>query len=168
MDMNPPFGRTSACERAAQAISLRLDDELSELEIAQLRSHLDGCAACRLLEQEIVGVTFEVRLSSLAAPSRAFVAPRMRTARVRSLRPLVATAAMLLVVVGSVGSVLRAGIQPQEGPSSFNFTSQLAQQRFVNLEHRRMEDQSSAAVNLSQDTARQRFERLQMTIGSIS
>src|SRR5436853_4516162 len=112
MDMNPPFGRALACERAAQAISLRLDDELSELEVAQLRVHLDGCAACRRLEQEMVGMTFEVRLTPLVAPSRQLTAPRVRAARMRSLRPLVATAAMLVVVVGSVGSLLRAGIQP--------------------------------------------------------
>src|SRR3954451_23198212 len=128
MSMNPPFGRTAACERAAEAISLRLDDELSELEIAQLRAHLDGCAACRRLEHEMVGVTFELRLAPLAAPSRVFVAPRMRAARVRSLRPLAATAAMLLVVLGSVFSLDRAGIQ-QQGPSSLNFSSQFAQQQ---------------------------------------
>jgi predicted anti-sigma-YlaC factor YlaD len=165
--MNPPFGRALACERAAQAISLRLDDELSELEIAQLRLHLDGCAACRRLEQEMVGMTFEVRLAPLAAPSRQLTAPRMRAARVRSLRPLVATAAMLLVVVGSVGSLLRAGIQPQEGSSSLNFSSQFAQQQFASVEHQRIE-QHASTVTLPLDRARQRFERLQMTIGSNS
>ena len=46
----------------------------------------------------MVGVTFELRLAPLAAPSRPFVTPRLRAARVRSLRPLAATAAMFVVV----------------------------------------------------------------------
>src|SRR3954464_7494497 len=118
MDMHPPFGRAPACERAAQAISSQLDGELSELELAQLRAHLDACAACRMLEQQMVGMTLELRLAPLAAPARAFAAPRMRAARVRSLRPLAATAAMLLVVVGSVGSLTPGGGQPQNRDSA--------------------------------------------------
>jgi predicted anti-sigma-YlaC factor YlaD len=168
MNMNPPFGRALACERAAQAISLRLDEELSELEVAQLRVHLDACPACRLLEQDMVGMTLEVRLMPLAVPSRQFTVPRMRAARMRSFRPLVATAAMLVVVVGSVGSLLRAGIQPQDGSSSLNFSSQFAQEQFASVEHQRIEQRANAAVTLPRDTARQRFERLQMTIGSNS
>src|SRR5258706_2032759 len=124
MSMTPPFGRAPGCERAAQGISLRLDGELSELELAQLRMHLDGCAACRHLEQEMTAVTFELRLAPLAAPARTFVTPRMRAARIRSLRPLAATAAMLVIVVGSVGSLMRGGIQPQDGVSSLPFSSQ--------------------------------------------
>ena len=165
--MNPPFGRAAACERAAESISLRLDDELSEIEIAQLRAHLDVCAACRRLEHEMVGVTFELRLAPLAAPSRAFVTPRLRAARVRSLRPLVATAAMFLVVLGSVFSLDRAGIQQQnDGSSSLNFSSQFAQQQFASLEHQRIEARATPA--LPQDKARQRFERLQIELGAIS
>jgi anti-sigma factor RsiW len=164
--MNSPFGRTAACERAAESISLRLDDELSEIEIAQLRAHLDVCAACRRLEHEMVGVTFELRLAPLAAPSRAFVAPRLRAARVRSIRPLAATAAMLLVVLGSVFSLNRGGIQPQNGVSSLNFSSQLAQEQFASREHQRIE--AGTAPALPQDKARQRFERLQIELGAIS
>jgi predicted anti-sigma-YlaC factor YlaD len=166
--MNPPFGRAFACERAAQAISLRLDEELSELELAQLRVHLDACPACRILEQDMVGMTLEVRGMALASPSRQFTVPRMRAARMRSLRPLVATAAMLVVVVGSVGSLVRAGIQPQDGSSSLNFSSQFAQQQFASVEHQRIEQRSTSTVTLPLDRARQRFERLQMTLGSNS
>ena len=166
MDMNPPFGRAAECERASQAISLRLDDELSELEIAQLRAHLDVCATCRRLEQEMVGVTFELRLAPLAAPARTFVTPRMRAARVRSLRPLAATAAMLLVVMGSVFSLTRAGIQPHNGVSSLDFSSQYAQQQFASLEHQRIEEQMRPS--LPQDKPRQQFERLQIELGAIS
>jgi predicted anti-sigma-YlaC factor YlaD len=167
MNMNPPFGRAPACERAAQAISLRLDEELSELEIAQLRVHLDACSACRLLEQEMVGVTFELRLAPPVMPERMFVTPRMRAARMRSLRPLAATAAMLVVGVGSVFSLTRAGIQPQDGVSSLNFSSQFAQEQFASLEHQRIEARTSP-IKLAQDKARQRFERLQIELGAIS
>jgi anti-sigma factor RsiW len=145
--MNQPFGRAAACERSAQAISQQLDDELSELELARLRTHLDGCDACRLLEQDLAGVTHELRLAPLVAPTRSFVTPRLRAARVRSLRPLVASAAVLLVVVGSVGSLMRAGLQPRDGISSLNFQSPVDQIQFATLEHKRIE-QKKGSVKL--------------------
>jgi len=165
MDMHPPFGRAPACERAAQAISMQLDGELSELELAQLRSHLDACAACRMLEEQMVGMTLELRIAPLAAPGRAFAAPRMRAARVRSLRPLAATAAMLLVVVGSVGSLTRGGVEPQNGISSLTFQSPDDQAEHASLEHSRIEP---SKVTLPGDTARQQFERQQILDGAIS
>jgi hypothetical protein len=165
MDMHPPFGRAPACERAAQAISLQLDGELSELELAQLRAHLDACPACRMVEQGMVGMTLELRLAPPAAPGRAFAAPRMRAARVRSLRPLAATAAMLLVVVGSVGSLMRGGAEPQNGISSLTFQSPGDQIQHASLEHARIEP---TKVTLPRDTAHQQFERQQILRGAIS
>jgi hypothetical protein len=91
----------------------------------------------------------------------------MRAARIRSLRPLAASAAMLLVVIGSVFSLTRAGIQPNEAISSLNFPSDIAQQQFANREHKRIELRSSS-VKLPQDIARQQFERLQLERGVIS
>jgi hypothetical protein len=165
--MHPQFGRAPACERAAQFISLQLDDELSELELAQLRAHLDACEACRVLEQEMVGMTLELRMAPLAAPGRAFAAPRMRAARVRSLRPLAATAAMLVVVVGSVGSLTRGGVAPQDAISSLNFQSEVDQIQFASLEHRRIEQHTTTAT-VPVNGPRAQFERQQIQRGAIS
>jgi hypothetical protein len=114
----------------------------------------------------MVGVTFELRLAPLSAPARTFVTPRMRAARIRSLRPLAATAAMLVVVVGGVGSLMRGDMQPQDGVSSLPFTSQLDQIQFAQHEHQRVEQKSP--VKLPQDKARQQFERQQILRGAIS
>ena len=43
--------RTTACERAAQWISLDLDDELGELDRAALAKHLERCPGCRALQR---------------------------------------------------------------------------------------------------------------------
>ena len=60
--------RTTACERAAQWISLDLDDELGRLERAALARHLGRCAGCRAASAEIGGVH---RAAARAAADRA-------------------------------------------------------------------------------------------------
>jgi len=160
--MNPTFGRVPECERAAQAVSLRLDDELSELEDAQLRAHLQSCAACAALEREVGALAEALRAAPLVAPSRPLVAPRLRSSRVGSLRPLIAAAATVLVVVGSVGSLMRAGFNANEGGPSISFRSQLEQMQFANLAHQRIEQKTPKIVPLPADIARQQFERRQL------
>jgi anti-sigma factor RsiW len=49
--------RTSACDRAAQWISLDLDGELSELERAGLARHLERCERCRATRSDFGAFT---------------------------------------------------------------------------------------------------------------
>ena len=60
--------RTTACERAAQWISLDLDDELGSLDRAALAKHLERCAGCRALSAEIGGFTRLLRIQPLETP----------------------------------------------------------------------------------------------------
>jgi anti-sigma factor RsiW len=56
------------CERARARASLALDCELSQLERAHLRSHLDGCDSCATFVAELREVTHELRAAPLPAP----------------------------------------------------------------------------------------------------
>jgi hypothetical protein len=162
MNMNTPFGRAPACERAAQGISLRLDGELSEIEEAQLRQHLAGCGACQALDREVAAFTGQLRALPLVAPGRSVTLPRLRASRLRSLRPLATAAAMVVVVMGSVTSLLSgSGPQREPGPAFLVFHSQLDQIEHATLAHQRIEPRPGVVV-LPADTARQRFERQQM------
>jgi anti-sigma factor RsiW len=58
----PTFVSASwACDRARQAVSLRLDGELSQLERALLERHLDRCSACAVFADDASALTRELR-----------------------------------------------------------------------------------------------------------
>jgi predicted anti-sigma-YlaC factor YlaD len=57
------------CERARARASQALDCELSQLERAHLRSHLDGCESCAAFVAELREVTHELRAAPLPPPS---------------------------------------------------------------------------------------------------
>ncbi len=97
--------RTRACDQARSLVSLRLDDELSELEGALLEAHLGACEGCREFADETAVATRELRaapLERLAHPIW-LPAPRRR-AYLRGLQTAAAGAvAAAAVVVGVVG-----------------------------------------------------------------
>ena len=98
-------GATS-CTRAAAQISLRLDDELSPFEEAELRAHLAACASCRAYEQETAAFTSVVRLAEPERFDLPIVMPRRRR---RTAGPLqVGVAAAMLAAVG-LGGILGVG-----------------------------------------------------------
>jgi anti-sigma factor RsiW len=108
------------CSRTPELVSLELDGELTQLELARLESHLQRCASCRALRAELVGLTSALR----AAPLEQLERPISMPQRVRwSIRPLqigavaaaVAVAAGLAGLVGSVRS--NAPAQPQYLPA---------------------------------------------------
>ena len=57
------------CERARARASQALDCELSQLERAHLRSHLDSCDSGATFLAELREVTHELRAAALPAPS---------------------------------------------------------------------------------------------------
>jgi predicted anti-sigma-YlaC factor YlaD len=98
-------GATS-CTRAAAQISLRLDDELSPFEEAELRAHLAACASCRAYEGETAAFTSVVRLAEPERFDLPIVMPRRRR---RTAGPLqVGVAAAMLAAVG-LGGILGVG-----------------------------------------------------------
>ena len=102
--MDGLVARRPDCDRAREAVSRRLDGELSELEGRRLRAHLERCAACRSFESDVSAFTAEMRAAAPEAPSHPIPTLR-RPPRLAALTQLRAAAALILVVMG-VGTVL--------------------------------------------------------------
>jgi predicted anti-sigma-YlaC factor YlaD len=102
----------AACHRTRQHVSLRLDRQLSELEVAVMENHLARCAACRSFAEELEGVTETLRGADLVEPPIRFEVPH-QPSRVGVTRAGAAAAAAVLVAV-ALGAV--AGLGP--GPSA--------------------------------------------------
>jgi predicted anti-sigma-YlaC factor YlaD len=97
-----------ACNRTRQHVSLRLDRQLSELEVAVMENHLARCPACRSFADELEGVTAALRDADLVEPPIHFELPH-RPARFGMSRAGAAAAAAILVAV-AIGGV--AGLGP--------------------------------------------------------
>jgi anti-sigma factor RsiW len=92
----------TACTRARESVSARLDGELSELEGHRLDQHLQGCAACRAFAAGASAVSLELRSADLVpAPAGLFVPHRRRVAP-----PFAAAAATLLIALATGSSFL--------------------------------------------------------------
>ena len=91
-----------ACNRTRQHVSLRLDRQLSELEVAVMENHLARCPACRSFANELEGVTEALREAELVEPPIHFEVPR-RPARVGVSRAGAVAAAAILVAVALGG-----------------------------------------------------------------
>lgn len=83
------------CDRARAWVSLRLDDELSQLESALLDAHLRDCAACRAFAAQVEASTAAVRDAGLVALPQPVLIPVLRRSAHRGLAGAVAAAAML-------------------------------------------------------------------------
>ena len=105
--------RTTACERAAQWISLDLDGELGRLEQAALVRHLRRCDRCRSSSGEIGGFTTLLRAEPPVEPSRAIVVPTPAWARRRAKATLRGGALALATAVA-----IFAGIALTQGTST--------------------------------------------------
>jgi predicted anti-sigma-YlaC factor YlaD len=102
------------CDRARAWVSLRLDDEISELEERLLETHLQGCASCREFEASVRGAVVALRGQPPERIEHPVVVAGRRRLPVR-LRAVASVAAVVAVVVG-VTTVL--GTQAWRGPSS--------------------------------------------------
>jgi anti-sigma factor RsiW len=106
------------CERARAQVSALLDGELSELEEADLRQHLDGCAACRTYHAIGASITSSVRATPLEQLDFPIVMPSRRYVATRWLQAGSAAAAVLVAVgLGSSQGIL-AGHGSQSGSHS--------------------------------------------------
>ena len=94
------------CERGREWISLRLDDELSELAQKMLDSHLARCADCRAFEEQVAAIAIQLRAAPLEELERPveIVGRRFRVpARMWSLGA--AAASIAAAAVGVVGFI---------------------------------------------------------------
>jgi hypothetical protein len=120
-----PLMMGSACERAREWASLRLDDELSVLQEEILERHLDFCDACRRFEEGMRLSTARIRSTPLETPTRRVTVPARTStgAQYRKRTALVAAAA--LAIGALVGSLVERPGQtvPDEGPAQVSFLS---------------------------------------------
>jgi hypothetical protein len=122
----------AACHRTRQHVSLRLDRQLSELEVAVMEHHLARCPACRSFADELEGVTEALRSADLVEPPIRFEVPR-RPARIGVSRAGAVAAAGILVAV-ALGGV--AGLGP-DAPSTGGYRANVqgAEERLSVSEH---------------------------------
>jgi len=116
--------RPQICERAREWASLRLDDELSELERALLDAHTRRCAGCADYVEDIDGITASIRSAELEQLPRPVILPLRRSFAwaTRALQAGAATAAVLAITAGLALQVGRSssshGTVPGRLPSS--------------------------------------------------
>jgi anti-sigma factor RsiW len=92
------------CDRGREWISLRIDGELSELAQKMLDSHLARCPDCAAFEEQVSGITLELRsapLEELAQPVA--ITHRRRRMPVRVWSMGAAAASVAAAAVGVVG-----------------------------------------------------------------
>jgi predicted anti-sigma-YlaC factor YlaD len=102
------------CERARAWISLRLDEEISELEEALLVTHLGRCAACREFEASVRGAVVALRAQPLEQIDHPVIVSGRRRLPLR--RGAVASVAAVAAAVVGVTTVL--GVQGAKNPST--------------------------------------------------
>ena len=133
-----------ACNRTRQHVSLRLDRQLSELEVAVMENHLARCPACRSFADELEGVTAALRDADLVEPPIHFDVPH-RPARVGMPRTGAVAAAAILVAVAFGGVAGRLG---PESPATDGYFAnvQSAQERLSVTEHLSLVPDGSSAA----------------------
>ncbi len=102
------------CDRAREWVSLRLDDEISELEDALLEAHLRRCGACREYEASIRGAVLSLR----ARPLERMDQPIVVSGRRRALLRPAAVARVAAVVAAVIGVTTVLSTQAAKGPAS--------------------------------------------------
>jgi anti-sigma factor RsiW len=86
------------CERARAQISALLDGELSELEEADLKLHVDGCADCSAYHADSVSVSRLLRAAPLEQLDFPIAVPRRRYVTSRWVQAGSAAAAVLVAI----------------------------------------------------------------------
>jgi predicted anti-sigma-YlaC factor YlaD len=134
------------CERAARSISLRLDDELSELEWVALDRHLVQCTHCRSLAVETVGFTQLLREAPLVEVGREIVVTSPRRARARLVRR---TATALVLAGGAAAASVAFLSSPgaTEPTGALAFRNVHEQQKFVRSELMKLEPHVAFVVD---------------------
>ncbi len=98
-----------ACGFAREHISLQLDGELSELDRAALKAHLERCGRCRAYADSMAEVTGHLRAAALEQPEIPVVLPHRSRIRIPLGAVQVAAAAVVAAVVGVTSAGLTTG-----------------------------------------------------------
>ena len=123
--------RTTACERAAQWISLELDGELGRLEQAALARHLRRCDQCRWTSSEIGSFTSLLRDAPPVEPTRAVVVVIPEWARRRTRAKVRGGVLALAVAISGAVAIAVVPHSGSEPPSTIGFSGTEQQQQFA-------------------------------------
>jgi predicted anti-sigma-YlaC factor YlaD len=124
--------RTTACERASQAISLRLDGELTQLDARALERHLGRCPRCRRINDELAGFTALLRSAPPELPATHFVVASPRYAGAAAIRRLALVTAVAATMVSFASLISFSGPARFVGSSSaLTFSSKQQQVAFA-------------------------------------
>lgn len=108
-----PLQWDSACERAREWSSLRIDDELSVLEEELLERHLAACEACATLDDGMRTTAAAMRSAPVERPARRTRIPALRAAGLTKARRRTAVVAAAALALGAlVGSYFDRPPQP--------------------------------------------------------
>jgi anti-sigma factor RsiW len=139
--------RGARCDRWLRTISLRLDGEASELEVAALDRHLAVCPRCREVAAETLAFTNLLREAPLVPLERRVVVESSHATRKRVVRR--ATAGILVAAaLSSVGLGLAsiADSGPRHPSSALGFRDLHEQRQFVRAELIRLEPEDRRAA----------------------
>jgi anti-sigma factor RsiW len=130
-----------------RSISLRLDGEAAELEVAALDRHLAVCPRCREFAAETASLTQLLRVAPLVELERPVVIAYPRRVRSKVVRR---AAAGILVAAGlaaaGVGITVVTDSGPKHPSSALGFRDLQEQRQFVRAELIRLEPQSVFTV----------------------
>ena len=113
------------CERAREWLSLRLDDEISEIERLLLRRHLGRCAECTAFAESAQAVTDVLRGADQQVPRPDFgvETPTPKPSRVRLRLRLGFALVVIAAGFGALAGFLTSGA---EGPGPVETPPQIA------------------------------------------
>lgn len=103
------------CERVRAQVSLRLDAELSQLELRMLETHLDRCADCREFSADVDAFTSELRAAPLESLSRPIAVSRTRRVSLSGVQ--VGVAAVVAIALFGVANRVAVDGVPQPAAS---------------------------------------------------
>jgi anti-sigma factor RsiW len=138
--------RARPCERWLRTISLRLDQEASQLEAAALERHLAACPRCREFADETASLTRLLREAQLVELERPVVVTSPRRVRKQLVRR---GAAVLVAAAGlatAAGMTLFSDSPPKNPSSALSFRDLNEQQQYVRTELIRLEPHTVLAV----------------------
>ena len=141
--------RSRACDQARSLASLRLDDELSELESALLEAHLGACAACSAFMADIESATVQLRRAPLARLDHGLVLPSIhRRGYLRGLQTAAASAVAVAAVVAGFIAVTPVITSPSENRSATRFSEPVSVRWELQLRRQAQPSEGTAGIDI--------------------
>jgi predicted anti-sigma-YlaC factor YlaD len=107
------------CDRVRSQVSMRLDGELSQLELRMVDAHLRRCADCRAFEADVRSFTEKLRSAPLETLRQPVVVRRRRASFSAAQLSVAATLA-----VAALGLVSQMGVgEPERGNATGTLAS---------------------------------------------